>query len=154
MRPMFLFINAMQGMSQKKKKPTLSNVKSQSTIKSACFCCLITQLQCNAQLWFSHGVQKACNCEQVLSMTTWKNSPASKGLVLLINTPAYSYRFVLSAWYKSLCTKKPLALTAVYLITEETISKFQALEDQNLMCSLVAWFLTIGYFVAARRCYC
>lgn len=99
---------------RKKNQPTLSNVKSQSTIKSACFCCLITQLQCNAQLWFSHGVQKACNCEQV-PMTTWKNSPASKGLVLLINTPAYSYRFVLSAWYKSLCTKKPLALTAVYL---------------------------------------
>lgn len=147
----------MQGMSQKKNQPTLSHVKSKSTIKSACFCCLITQLQCNVQLWFSHRVQKACNCEQVprtvLSMTTWKNSPASKGLVLLINTPAYSYRFVLSAWYKSLCTKKPLALTAVYLITEETISKFQALEDQNLICSLVAWFLTIGYFVAARRCY-
>lgn len=137
---------------RKKNQPTLSNVKSQSTIKSACFCCLITKLQCNVQLWFSHGVQKACNCEQV-PMTTWKNSPASKGLVLLINTPAYSYRFVLSAWYKSLCTKKPLALTAVYLITEETISKFQALEDQNLICSLVAWFLTIGYFVAARRCY-
>lgn len=38
--------------------------------------------------------------------------------------------------------KKSLALTAVYLITEET-TEFQVLEDQNLICSLVAWFLTI-----------
>lgn len=101
-------------------------------------------MQCNVQLWFSHQVQKACNCEQVptvLSMTTWKNSAASKGLVLLINTPAYSYSFVLSAWYKSLCTKNLWLFTAVYLITEET-TEFQVLEDQNLICSLVAWFLT------------
>lgn len=38
--------------------------------------------------------------------------------------------------------KKSLALTAVYLITEET-TEFQVLEDQNLICSLVARFLTI-----------
>lgn len=135
---------------------TSSNVKSQSKIKSACFCCLITQLQCNVQLWFSHQVQKACNCEQVptvLSMTTWKNSPASKGLVLLINTPAYcELQICLECMIQEFVHKKLLALTAVYLITEET-TEFQALEDQNLICSLVAWFLTIGYIVAARQCY-
>lgn len=38
--------------------------------------------------------------------------------------------------------KKSLALTAVYLITKET-TEFQVLEDQNLICNLVASFLTI-----------
>lgn len=40
------------------------------------------------------------------------------------------------------CAQKSLALTAVYLITEET-TEFKVVEDQNLICSLVAWFLTI-----------
>lgn len=52
------------------------------------------------------------------------------------------HQFCLECMIQEFVHKKSLALTAVYLITEET-TEFQVLEDQNLICSLVAWFLTI-----------
>lgn len=61
-------------------------------------------------------------------MIIWKNFVVFKGFVLFINILVYSYSFVLSVWYKSLCIKNFWFFIVVYLIIEEII-EFKVVED-------------------------